>query len=515
MEPYMFVTSFFVAFVAGLAAQPLHIYDVHARGIGIGKASPWRRTADAGVAKVRSALANAMSWISRHRWAFACLLLVCLSLWDTATAEAHDGMRFAAPVVLAALEDQLAEKAKAAKELFDTQAKTCEAENRVRTDDEKAAVQKILEEAKGIKSQIDRAKGDQAMNAEIERMLGEQAKNRTSAIDAFNANRKPKSLGAQFVGSSEYEAFRKQGRAKGARWSTGVVELHSELLDSDAGSPGSGGDLIVPDYRPGILPLLFRRLTIADLIAPGSTESNLIVYMKETTFTNNADTVAEAATKPESGLRFDQEEDRVHKIAHWLPVTEEMLEDVPQLRSYIDARLRLGVQLAEEDKLLNGADSPAELTGILNRDGLRTAEAAGGSPDDPNADAIFRQMMGIFNDSFIMPDGIVINPLNWQTIQLMKDTSGAYMGGGPFQVAPAPRLWGLPVVATPAISEGMALVGAFRQAAQVFRKGGIRVEASNSHDDYFIRNLVAIRAEERLALAVYRPGAFGTVTGLD
>ena len=124
-------------------------------------------------------------------------------------------------------------------------------------------------------------------------------------------------------------------------------------------------------------------------------------------------------------------------------------------------------------------------------------------------------MMGIFNDSGLMPDGHVMNPINWQTIQLMKDSSGAYMGGGPFMSPPVPRLWGLPVVVTPTIAAGLGLVGAFRSAAQVFRKGGIRVEASNSHDDYFIRNLVAIRAEERLALAVYRPGAFGTVTGLD
>jgi HK97 family phage major capsid protein len=416
---------------------------------------------------------------------------------------------------IAALERDLAAKSQAAKDLFEKQAKECEKEERVRTDEEKAAVQAKLDEAKAVKANLDRAKGDVALSAEIEKLVSVQPTTRTSPSNG-ERGKKLRSMGQQFIESAEFEAFRKVGRAKGGRWSTGVVELHAELLDSDAGSPGSGGDLIVPDYRPGILPLLFRRLTIADLIAPGTTDSNVIIYMKETAFTNNADTVAEGALKPESALRFDQEQDRVHKIAHWLPVTEEMLEDVPALRSYIDARLRLGVDLAEENKLMNGAASPAELTGILNRDGLRTAVAAGiGSPDNPNADAIFRQMMGIFNDSFVMPDGIVMNPMNWQTVQLMKDANGQYMGGGPFNAPPVPRMWGLPVVSTPVIAEGTALVGAFRSASQIFRKGGIRVEASNSHDDYFIRNLVAIRAEERLALAVYRPGAFGTVTGLD
>lgn len=417
----------------------------------------------------------------------------------------------------AALERDLAKIQSRARALFESTAKTCEAEDREFTPEERAAVQAIVDEGKPIKAKLDRLKVDASMRESIDQMLGEEAARQTSTA-ASPAGRRGgvRSLGAQFVDSDTYKAFRTQPRhVRGARWSTGVVELHSELLDSDAGSPGSGGDLIVADYRPGILPLLFRRLTVADLIAPGTTDSNVIIYMKETLFTNAADTVAEGALKPESSLRFDQETDQVHKIAHWLPVTEEMLEDVPAIRSYIDARLRLGVQLAEENKLLNGAASPAELTGILNRTGLRTAEAAGGSPDDPNADAIFRQMMGIFNDSFVMPDGIVLNPLNWQTIQLMKDTSGAYMGGGPFNAAPVPRLWGLPVVPTPVIASGTGLVGAFRQAAQIFRKGGIRVEASNSHDDYFVRNLVAIRAEERLALAVYRPAAFGKVTGLD
>lgn len=514
MEP-LTVLPFMVLFVVGLAGQGLHIYDVHARHIGIGKAEPWRSKAEQAVNRVTNLLSSVGALLWRHRLAVACLVIMCIGLWQSSTAEAG-GVSMALNVV--ALERDLAKLQAEGKELFAKHAKTAEAEDREMTDAERGEIQAVLDKAKPIKTKLDRAKADSSMLEQIDAMLGEES-TRQSAIEAARTNKNRrggvKSLGQQFIESQEYDNFRKTGRAKGGRWSTGVVELNAELLDSDAGSPGSGGDLIVPDYRPGILPLLFRRLTISDLIAPGTTDSNVIIYMKETAFTNNADTVAEGAVKPESALRFDQEQDRVHKIAHWLPVTEEMLEDVPALRSYIDARLRLGVQLAEENKLLNGADSPAELTGLLNRDGLRTAVVAGGSPDSPNADAIFVQMMGIFNDSFVMPDGIVMNPTNWQTIQLMKDTSGAYMGGGPFLTPPVARLWGLPVVATPVIAAGTALVGAFRTAAQIFRKGGIRVEASNSHDDYFIRNLVAIRAEERLALAVYRPGAFGTVTGLD
>jgi HK97 family phage major capsid protein len=251
---------------------------------------------------------------------------------------------------------------------------------------------------------------------------------------------------------------------------------------------------------------------VADLIAPGTTDSTSIVYMKESSFTNAAATVAEGATKPESTLVFDQATDPVRKIAHWLPVTEEMLEDVSQIRSYIDARLRLGVELEEEDQLLNGDGTAPNISGILDRSGLTAAQARGA---DTNADAIFKQITTIATTVFVQPTGIVMNPANWQTVQLTKNAAGNYLGNGPWAPAQPAQLWGLPVAVTPSIAANLGLVGDFRGSAQVFRKGGLRVEASNSHSDFFVKNLVAIRAEERLALAVYREAAFGTVTGLN
>ena len=251
---------------------------------------------------------------------------------------------------------------------------------------------------------------------------------------------------------------------------------------------------------------------IADLFASGTTDSNVISYMQESTFTNAAAPVLEGGIKPESTLAFAAMSDPVRKIAHWLPVTEEMLEDVPQLRSYIDARLRLGVLIAEEDQLINGSGVAPQLLGLKNRVGL--------APDvvraDPmtNADAYLQQTMAIFASSMFMPDGYVMHPSNWASTVMSKTSTGEYYTGGPFSPIQSPTLWGLPVAVTPAIPAGTGWVGAFKMGGQVFRKGGIRVEASNSHADFFIKNLVAIRAEERIALAIYRPGAFGEVTGL-
>jgi HK97 family phage major capsid protein len=325
------------------------------------------------------------------------------------------------------------------------------------------------------------------------------------------------SIGEQFVRSAAYDYVHQTKASRPERWASPIVELHWPTSGMYAATltedPASGGKLVVPDFRPGILESPTRVLTVADLIAPGMTTSNLITYMVEKTYTNAAAPVAEGTAKPESAIVFDAASDPVRKIAHWLPVTEEMLEDVAFIRSYLDARLRLGVQLVEDDQLLNGTTTAPDIVGIRNRTGLAApiVKIAG----ETIADAIFRQIMAIANSAMVMPDGIVMNPINWQSVPLMKNSVGDYVGDGPFRAPGPPVLWGLPVAVTPAMPVNKALVGAFGTAAQVFRKGGIRVDASNSHQDFFVKNLVAIRAEERLALSVYRPGAFGEVTSLN
>jgi HK97 family phage major capsid protein len=185
---------------------------------------------------------------------------------------------------------------------------------------------------------------------------------------------------------------------------------------------------------------------------------------------------------------------------------------VPSLRSYLDVRLRVGVQLTEDDQLLNGSGTAPALRGILNRSGLTASIAR---TTETNADVVLAQLAAIQAATNLQPDGIVMNPANWKTIQLAKDANGQYYGSGPLASPQRPTLWRVRVVLTSAITANTALVGCFQTAAQIFRKGGLRVEASNSHANFFVENKIAIRAEERLALAVYRASAFGTVTGLS
>lgn len=362
------------------------------------------------------------------------------------------------------------------------------------------AIETLKENRKEVQAAIAVRERVEAVGEAIE-VVEDEGKAQPSA-------RRATSLGEAFVKSDGYKALLDRG-LNGA-WSSGSVEIEGKALLSTTG-PGaetSGGALIAPDYQAGILDKLFQRLTVADLMASGSTASNLVRYMRETIATSGAAGVAEGASKPESSLEFDAVDEPVKKVATFLPVTDEMIEDVPQLESYINARLSLFVQIEEERQLLNGAGTN-ELVGLVaripaNNKGLRKA---GASMTD--ADHIFRAISRV-REAFLEPDAIVMHPNDWEGIVLLKDAQNNYLGPGPFSAEAGRTLWGLRVVVTTAVAEAQPIVGAFGTAAQIFRKGGLSVEASNSHSTYFVENKTAIRAEERLALAVYRPEAFAT-----
>jgi HK97 family phage major capsid protein len=315
-----------------------------------------------------------------------------------------------------------------------------------------------------------------------------------------------RSLGDAFVKSEQYKGLVEGGLH--GDWSTGPIDIEIKALLDTPGPGGTAGNVIAPQYEPGVLPKLFQRLTVADLMASGTANSNTVRYLVESVATNAAAAVAEGATKPESTLDLDTVDEAVKKIATMLPVTEEMLEDGPAIQSYIDARLSLFVQIAEETALLYGSGSGANLNGLFNRipannKGMRKA---GASVTD--ADHIFRAMSRV-REAFLEPDGIIIHPNDWEGIVLQKDLNAQYYGAGPFSGGESPKtLWGMNVVVTNAVTEAAPIIGAFKTAAQVYRRGGLTVEASNSHSTYFAENKVAVRAEERLALAVYRPEAF-------
>ena len=223
---------------------------------------------------------------------------------------------------------------------------------------------------------------------------------------------------------------------------------------------------------------------------------------------------------------FTQVNEPVKKIATVLPVADEFFEDVAGMRSYIDARLSSFVLDAEDGQLLTGAGAGNNVQGITTRVGVQTGtsaalKTASGATTPSEADAIYAAITAIRVNAFCEPDGAVFHPTNWMEVRLTKDTALQYLGGGPFTGAygngPVPlaeSIWGLRVVVTSRMTLHTGLIGDFSQA-MIFQRSPLTVEASNSHASFFVENLVAIRAEERLALAVFRPAAFHLITALN
>lgn len=282
-------------------------------------------------------------------------------------------------------------------------------------------------------------------------------------------------------------------------------------------STGTGANTTVNYLNMPVVSVEQQRLMVRDLLAVGQTNQAAVTYIKETSFTNAADMVAEEGLKPEATFATSVVTAPVRKIAVVAKVTDEMWNDFPMLRDYVNTRLRFMVEAKEEQQLINGTGVGNQITGILQTAGIQT-QAKG---VDTNLDAIFKAITKVRSIGFFEPDGIVINPTDWQLLKLAKDANNQYFGGGPFSgtygqgsfVMEAP-VWGLRPIITTAIAAGTALVGAYKLGAQIWQRDGIRVDSTNTNENDFNYNRVSLRVEERLALAVYRPLAFCSVTAI-
>ena len=278
------------------------------------------------------------------------------------------------------------------------------------------------------------------------------------------------------------------------------AKTFNKSLGSDAASAGS---LIQPMQVPGIVMPGLRRLTIRDLLAQGRISSNSLEYVREEVFTNNADIVAEKALKPESDITFSKQTANVRTIAHWVQASRQVMDDAPMLQSYVNNRLLYGLALKEENQLLNGDGTGDDLDGINHVATAydTTLTAAGDTRADVIAHAIFQVTESEFSAS-----GIILNPRDWHGIALMKDKEGRYIFGGP-QAFTSNIMWGLPVVPTKAQAAGTYTVGGFDMASQVWDRMDATIEVSREDRDNFVKNMLTILCEERLALAHYRPTA--------
>lgn len=287
--------------------------------------------------------------------------------------------------------------------------------------------------------------------------------------------------------------------------------VKTTISSSAVGSSTPG--ILVPERVGGLIVTSDRIPRVRDLLARATTQNNVVEWVKVNAFTNNASYQVEASDKAESALTFTIDYAPVRTLAHWIPATRQVLSDWPQLQGYIDNRLMYGLKYKEDVELLFGDGLGSHMTGLCTDATAYagTYAAAGDTKID-----VVNNALAELEAAEYMADGIIINPVDWRKIQKIKEeqggtNKGAYIMGGP-RTTGAPNIWDTPIVKTTAMPVGSFLVGNFQIAAQIFDREGAQIDISTEHSDFFVKNLVAIRAEERLALVVYVPGAmrYGT-----
>ena len=323
---------------------------------------------------------------------------------------------------------------------------------------------------------------------------------------------------------------------------------------------GTAGPFIQPEFIPGVVDLRFYENVVAQLIPSYAVDSPVVTYVRESAWTNNAAAVPEGATKPTSTHGFTRYTEQIGKIANLERATDEMIQDAAYIWSLIQQRCVQGVQRKEEIELVAGSGYPG-VNGLLNRSAGFTAPqtvtaitnlvfpaagtpgigaggdtvssvtpgravtGTGSSGTAPTgiqiAEGVLNAIVDIRTKTFFEPDAVLMNPLDFLTVRLAKDNNSQYYGGSMFgadygypQNQPTPSatnnfgLWGKRVVTTPAMPQGLLLVGDFAGWARVLRRGGLRTDITNVNGTDFEQNLWTCRSEERVGLMVERPEVF-------
>lgn len=245
-------------------------------------------------------------------------------------------------------------------------------------------------------------------------------------------------------------------------------------------------------------------LVVRDLFAAENISGSTLVYLVEGAIQGAPAVTAEGAEKPQ--VHFADPTPvtvSLAKVACHIKESEEYINDYPFLASAINGRLLYELGLVEQNKLV---------TDLLATSGIQTGTYAANATAADIADAILQAAMDVQNGSGFAADAIMINPADWYKLRIAKDGENRYYGGGFFGAQSIPDLWGIPVCVTTAVAANTIVIGAFKACGSVVQNGGVGVEATNTNEDDFVKNLMTIRAEERLALAVRRPAGFKKLT---
>lgn len=382
-------------------------------------------------------------------------------------------------------------------------------------DDAKKEIKTIGKMAEETKTNIDKTLPEIADVRE--RLKGIEDK--LSKATVLGNGPETKTLGAQVIESTEYKDF----AAKGGK-STGRIAVVGGFgfgtKTAIVNATGQNQPLVPPQRVAGIQGPMTQRLFLRQLLGAVPTTSNSIEFVRESSHTNAAapqgkgssPQVYENVTKAESAIAFALANEPVQTIAHWIPASRQILDDAPALGGYIDGRMRYMQALKVEDQLLNGTGAGGDLNGLVTQ--ATEYDTDLDVSGDTKIDKLRHVLLQIeLANGFTTV--IVMDPTSWHDIELLKTTgtasSGEYIFANPHGVT-TPMIWGRNVVPTPSMAAGKFLAGDTQMACDVYDRQQASIEVSREHSDFFVKNMVAILCEERLALVTYRPEAlvYGT-----
>ncbi|OKJ06889.1 hypothetical protein AMK19_23505 [Kitasatospora sp. CB01950] len=320
----------------------------------------------------------------------------------------------------------------------------------------------------------------------------------------------PVSVAEAFVRSAALTQFRAAGM---------VGKIAVEHRDAPAGTVTTGTQPKQNHRLPGIIPQNpDYPLLIANLLDRQTSDGTTLEYMRDTSGPvtgsgtwNKAAVVAEGTTKPMSGpFSFDLITTSLKTVAHWVPITRQAADDNGQLVGYINGRLGYGLDFKLDREILTGNGS-TQMQGILTTSGINAYQPSSGNTD---AKLItIRKAKTVQELALYPPDAVVLNPSDWQDIELDTTATGTFRVISNVQDGNAvPRIWGLTVVSTVAMAAGTALMGGFRMGATLWERQGVTILMTDSHADFFINNTLVILAERRANVAVHTPQAFTKIT---
>ncbi len=386
------------------------------------------------------------------------------------------------------------------------------AKGRALTDDERNETDGLFKTIDECDVQIKQMDADAEMLAKLDRIADiksdESEKHRK---DEGNPRAGAKSLGEFFVKGLREGELSHLKSTRGFSISTPEYKGPATKAASDTHStPQLYTDTVLQQVDTTLV-RGYRRPLVTDLLGTGSISGTSVKYFIEGALEGSPGMVAAGAQKPQIHLGDPTyRTDEVKKIAAWWDMQDEMIEDIPFWVSEINGRGLQKLSEVEENQLLNGDGTGQNLLGVLNRDGV---QVHAGKADDI-ADELYKAMSKVQLATGLVADGLIINPVDYQALRLNKDGNGQYFGGGYFSgqygnggIVWQPPVWGLNTVVSVAAAAGSPVLGAFKQATTVYRKGGVRVESTNSDQGKFTSDIYTTRIEERLALAVRVPSA--------